>query len=169
MSGTVAEANLVAAADLHEQAADKGHALSQYYLGVAYGNGDGVERDESRALQWLRRAAEAGVRGARYNLVLADFFGSNPDTAAAAREAQALAAQNYAPVYRILGWMYNTGTGVDSSFTQSVRWNAKTMLGEVTGKRSRPRWVVRNWERQLHAELGKIRDANPDPDRTVIK
>lgn len=169
LSGTVAEANLVAAVDLHEQAADKGYALSQYYLGVAYGNGDGVERDESRALQWLRRAAESGVRGARYNLVLADFFGSNPDTAAAARAAKALAAQNYAPVYRILGWMYNTGTGVDSSFTQSVRWSAKTMLGEVTGKPSRPRWVVRHWEQQLRAELGKIRDTNPDPDGAVIK
>lgn len=169
LSGTVAEANLVAAADLHERAADKGHALSQYYLGVAYGNGEGVDRDESRALQWLRRAAESGVRGARYNLILADFFGSNPDIAAAASAAQALAAQNYAPVYRILGWMYNTGTGVDSSFAQSVRWNAKTMLGEVTGRASRPRWVVRHWEQQLLAELGKIRDANPDPDRTVIK
>lgn len=169
LSGTVAEANLVAAADLHEQAADKGHALSQYYLGVAYANGDGVERDESRALDWLRRAAESDVRGARYNLILADIFGSNPDPAAAARTAQALAEQNYAPVYRILGWMYHTGTGVDSSFTQSVRWNARTMLGEVTGKPSRPRWVIRDWEQQLRAELGKIRDANPDPDRTVIK
>ncbi|MDZ7842583.1 MAG: serine/threonine-protein kinase [Gammaproteobacteria bacterium] len=169
LSGTVAEANLVAAADLHEQAADKGHALSQYYLGVAYGNGDGVERDESRALHWLRRAAESEVRGARYNLILAGIFGSNPDTAAAARVALALAEQNYAPVYRILGWMYNTGTGVQSSFPQSVRWNAKTMLGEVTGKPSRPRWVVRHWEQQLRAELGKIRDANPEPDRAVIK
>lgn len=169
LSGTAAQANLAAAAELHEQAAVKGHALSQYYLGVAYGNGDGVERDESRALHWLRRAAESGVRGAQYNLILAGIFGSSPDPAAAASAARALAEQKYAPVYRILGWMYNTGTGVQSSFPQSVRWNAKTMLGEVTGKAGTPRWVVRDWEQQLGAELGKIRDSKPETERSVIK
>lgn len=161
LSGRVGEEHLAAAADLHEQAAVQGHAMSQYYLGVAYANGDGVQQDESHALRWLERAAESGVRGAQYNLVLAKMFGSNSDVVAAATRAQRLAKRNYAPVYRILGWMYNTGTGVDSSFAQSVRWNAKTMLGEITGKAATPRWVVRSWQERLEVELGKLRDMNP--------
>lgn len=165
LSGEVAEQNLVAAADLHRQAAARGHSGSQYYLGVAHANGDGVERDMSRALHWLQLAAESGEHGARYNLILSRIFGPEPDTAAAARSALALAEQNYAPVYRILGWMYNTGIGVDSSFAQSVRWNVKTMVGDVTGKADAPRWVVRRWERRLAAELGKIR--NPAPPRNT--
>jgi hypothetical protein len=161
LSGTVAESNLIAAAELHEQAAVKGHAEAQYYLGVAYGNGAGVERNESRALHWLQRAADSGVRGAQYNLVLAKIFGSNPDIGTAASSALALAEQGYTPVYRILGWMYNTGTGVESSFTQSVRWNVKTMVGDVTGKGNSPRWVVREWESRLAAELERLRSAPP--------
>lgn len=161
LSGRVGEEHLAAAAELHEQAAARGHAMSQYYLGVAYANGDGVERDESRALEWLERAAESGVRGAQYNLVLARMFGPRPDVGSAAQTALMLAKQNYAPVYRILGWMYNTGTGVDSSFSQSVRWNARTMLGEITGKAGNPRWVVRRWQSRLDVELDKLRATNP--------
>lgn len=169
LSGQVAEQNLVAAADLHSQAADRGHSGSQYYLGVAYANGDGVERNLSRALHWLRLAAESGEHGAQYNLILSRIFGPDPDTAAAARSALALAEQNYAPVYRVLGWMYNTGIGVDSSFTQSVRWNVKTMVGDVTGKAAAPRWVVRQWERRLDAELDKMRDSAPPQNTRVDK
>ncbi len=160
LSGRVGEEHLAAAAELHEQAAARGHAMSQYYLGVAYANGDGVERDVSRALEWLERAAESGVRGAQYNLVLAKIFGPRPDAGSAAQSALMLAKRNYAPVYRILGWMYNTGTGVDSSFSQSVRWNARTMLGEITGKAGSPRWVVRRWQRRLEVELDKLRTTN---------
>lgn len=169
LSGRVGEEHLVAAAELHEQAAARGHAMSQYYLGVAHANGDGVERDESRALHWLERAAESGVRGAQYNLVLARIFGSNPDAGAAAESALRLAEQKYAPVYRILGWMYNTGTGVDSSFAQSVRWNARTMLGEITGKAASPRWVVRRWQSRLEVELGKLRGTDPPGVEPVSK
>jgi len=169
LSGRVGEENLQAAAELHQRAASRGHAMSQYYLGVAYGNGEGVPRSEARALHWLRRAADAGVRGAQYNLILARIFGSNPNPANAANTALALAEQKYAPVYRILGWMYNTGTGVDSSFAQSVRWNAKTMVGDITGKSGLPRWIVRRWERRLEDELDKIRESKPVGARTVVR
>lgn len=169
LMGRVAEENLVAAVELHTQAAEKGHGPSQYYLGVAYGNGDGVERSESRALYWLRRAAESGMRGAQYNLILARIFGSDPDAAAAAESALALAEQRYAPAYRILGWMYNTGTGVDLSFPQSVRWSVKKMVGDVTGRSGSPRWVVRRWERQLNFEVDRTQELKPPRAQPVAK
>lgn len=156
--GTEGATDYPAAVDLYRQAASRGHAVSQYHLGVAYGNGKGVERDEEQALHWLARAADAGIRDAKYNLILAKVFGPAADASEAARVARELAEEEYPPVYRILGWMYNTGTGVDSSFTQSVRWSMRSMVGDVTGKSRAPERVVERWERQLNSELGKVRD-----------
>ncbi|MGA8261061.1 MAG: serine/threonine-protein kinase [Arenicellales bacterium] len=153
----------------YEEAAEQGHATSEFYLGVAYGNGDGVERNEDRALYWLTRASTAGVRDAKYNLVLGNIFGSRPNLRAAAKLALELADQKYAPVYPILGWMYNTGTGVDSSFVQSVRWNMKTALGDVTGRAGPPEKVVRQWERQMQAALSKIRSTSTAQPDIVIR
>lgn len=169
LSPPVKPENLAAAAELHEQAAEKGHPRAQYYLGVAYANGDGVPRDEPRALHWLQRAAQAGVRGAKYNLVLARIFGSEPDTNAAAGLALELAQEDYTPVYRILGWMYNTGTGVQLSFAQSVRWSVKKMMGDMTGKAGGPRWVVRRWESRLQAEVERIPGPEPPGPEPVVK
>lgn len=156
-TGVGGETNQSAAVELYRQAADGGHALSQFHLGVAYGNGAGVTRNERRAADWLARAAAAGIPDAQYNLILAKIFGPAPNPGEAARVARDLAKNDYAPVYRILGWMYNTGTGVDSSFTQSVRWSMKTMVGDWTGKSHAPDRVVDQWERRLNQELGKIR------------
>jgi hypothetical protein len=54
------------AAKLFQQAADRGHAGAQYYLGMIYEKGAGVPRDVAVALNWYRQAAtngyvEAGV------------------------------------------------------------------------------------------------------------
>ena len=154
---------------LYQETAEQGRAPSQFYLGVAYGNGDGVARNDERALYWLTRASEAGIRDAKYNLVLARIFSSKRDTHAAARLALQLADQKYTPAYRILGWMYNTGTGVESSFVQSVRWNMKTVVGDVTGTAGPPRRVVRRWERQLEIALSKIKDPNPPEPNPLVK
>jgi TPR repeat protein len=160
-AGPGSRRNASAAAALYREAATDGHAPAQYHLGVMYGNGEGVARDEKRAVQWLTRAAQSGLRDAKYNLILAKIFGPEPDMSEAARIARELAEQEYAPVYRILGWMYNTGTGVNSSFTQSVRWSVKTMMGDVTGRAHRPERVVERWERRLDVELAKIWASGP--------
>jgi TPR repeat protein len=54
------------AAKLFQQAADRGHAGAQYYLGMSYERGAGVPKDVAAALNWYRRSAtngcpEAGV------------------------------------------------------------------------------------------------------------
>jgi TPR repeat protein len=41
-------------------AAEQGDALSQYKLGLCYGNGDGVGEDEAKAVYWLTKSAEQG-------------------------------------------------------------------------------------------------------------
>lgn len=151
-----AERDPVEAVRWYKLAAANGHAKAQYHLGVAYGNGHGVERNEKRAVEWLVRASQGGEKGAQYNLVLAQIFGPEPDARAASELARILADQRYAPVYQILGWMYNTGTGVDASLVQSVKWSAKTMIGDVTGSSSPPDQIVEHWQRQLQVELRKV-------------
>ena len=44
------------------------HSLLQFALGQAFGFGLGVEKDDSKAVEWCRRAAEQGLLGAMYLL-----------------------------------------------------------------------------------------------------
>jgi TPR repeat protein len=44
------------------------HAYAQYFLGRMYADGQGVERDISKAASWYRKAAEQGVAEAQYRL-----------------------------------------------------------------------------------------------------
>lgn len=50
-------------------AADSGDSNAQFYLGLCYVMGYGVEEDEEKAIKWLRRAAESG------NVKMQLFFG----------------------------------------------------------------------------------------------
>ena len=46
------------------QAAKKGHAKSQYEIGIIFDNGLGVERDHEKAVRWISRAAGRGYHKA---------------------------------------------------------------------------------------------------------
>jgi uncharacterized protein len=48
--------------------ADQGCARGQYYLGLCYLKGDGLEQDEDRGLDWIRQAADQGNNLALYDL-----------------------------------------------------------------------------------------------------
>ena len=43
-----------------QQAAEQGHAASQYELAVAYSIGIGVEQNDEESLKWYHKAAEQG-------------------------------------------------------------------------------------------------------------
>ncbi|MHA1563854.1 MAG: SPOR domain-containing protein, partial [Alphaproteobacteria bacterium] len=47
-------------------AANNGNAEAKYNIGVLYARGDGVDRDNAKALKWYRRAAESGSTNAQY-------------------------------------------------------------------------------------------------------
>ena len=49
--------------------------MSQYYLGVLYFEGKGVQQNDKKAVEWLTRAAEQGNLDARYLLALVYFDG----------------------------------------------------------------------------------------------
>jgi TPR repeat protein len=54
----------------YTQAAEQGHILSQFNLGVIYNSGEEVERDPFAAVKWWSKAAEKGYAPAQYNLGL---------------------------------------------------------------------------------------------------
>jgi TPR repeat protein len=43
--------------------AEQGYALAQHGLGFMYLEGDCVEQDSTRAVEWFRKAAEQGLAG----------------------------------------------------------------------------------------------------------
>jgi TonB family protein len=104
--------------------ANKGRPNAQFYLGLAYENGDGVTEDDVVAVGWYRRAAEQGNVKAQYNLGLMHATGKGvPQHYAAAVEWFRKAAEqgDVRAQYR-LGLAYSTGTGVDRDYVQAHKW-----------------------------------------------
>lgn len=62
------------AAELYKKAAAEGDAYAMWRLSRAYNNGDGVEYDEKKALDYLKRAAEGGCEEAECDLAKAYMF-----------------------------------------------------------------------------------------------
>lgn len=56
------------AARWYRLAAEQGHAVAQYGLGMMYSNGVGVPEDDVEAVRWYRLAAEQGYAGAQASL-----------------------------------------------------------------------------------------------------
>jgi TPR repeat protein len=48
--------------------AEQGDARAQFRLGMAYYNGDRIEKSQIKALKWWTKAAEQGVNDADYCL-----------------------------------------------------------------------------------------------------
>lgn len=53
---------------LYDLAAYERNAEAQYYLGMMYRHGEGVEKDIDKAMQWWRKAMREGHQGAAYSL-----------------------------------------------------------------------------------------------------
>ena len=71
------------AAELYQKAADEGDAYAKWRLSNAYGNGEGVDWDESKAFELLKQSAQEGCEEAKCNLAFAymfDWFGNGKET-----------------------------------------------------------------------------------------
>jgi uncharacterized protein len=93
------------------KAADKGSSSAMVELGVLYGTGAGVARDDAQARKLFERAAQAGnPRGVSNLAALGGGGGASPDPARA-RELLAKAAETNAEAQYQLGLMLADGTG----------------------------------------------------------
>ena len=92
------------------KASDKGSTSAMVELGVLYGTGTGVAKDEEQARKLFQRAADAGnPRGASNLAVLGS--ASKPADPAHTRELLAKAAETSAEAQYQLGLMLAVGTG----------------------------------------------------------
>jgi uncharacterized protein len=62
------EKNAATAAGWYRKAADQGEAASQFNVGLYYGLGIGVAKDDVEAARWYRKAADQGYHPAENNL-----------------------------------------------------------------------------------------------------
>ena len=92
------------------KAADKGSTSAMVELGVLYGTGAGVARDEAQARKLFERAAEAGNPRGVTNLAALGGGGGTSDPARA-RELLAKAAETNAEAQYQLGLMLADGAG----------------------------------------------------------
>ena len=93
------------------KAADKGSTSAMVELGVLYGTGSGVARDEAQARKLFERAAEAGNPRGVTNLAALAGGGGAPSDPARARELLAKAAETNAEAQYQLGLMLAEGIG----------------------------------------------------------
>ena len=123
-------ADLVRAANLYRQAAEKGHPLAALRYGLALADQTGIKRDVVAALRWLLHAQQSGVSEAA--LALADMAARTPASRDKAMNEKALqsaitwltvAAQAGVPSAQFkLANAYYAGAGVTRDLPQAQLW-----------------------------------------------
>jgi uncharacterized protein len=106
-----------------KRAADKGHRGGEYYLGLLYEEGLGIEKNAGEAVQWYRRAAHQGHGAAQYRLAVHLWTGkgTEPNAAEAVRLLQLSAAQKNADAALYLGKIKQNGLkSVEKSEPEAV-------------------------------------------------
>jgi eukaryotic-like serine/threonine-protein kinase len=102
-------------------------ALAQFSLGQLYQNGKGVPTNLAEAVNWFRKSADAGNRGAQ--CILGQLYlqgaGVPQDDAEGAKWLLKAAGQGHALAQNTVGNLYATGRGVPRDLGQSIQWLTK--------------------------------------------
>jgi hypothetical protein len=111
----------------YRNAADQGHVIAQYNLGVMYDRAQGVRNDDAQAVVWYRKAAEQGNASAQFNLanMYANGRGAPQNYAEAVRWHRQAAEQGNTGAQFNLGNMYADGRGVPQNYTEAAKWYRK--------------------------------------------
>jgi S1-C subfamily serine protease len=112
-------------ADLHRDA-DKGDAISQLGLGVAFLYGQyGGPKDEVESVKWLRKAAQQNVPNAQAFLgyCYSSGRGVAKDEVEAVKWYRKAAQQNVAIAQGALGFRYAYGQGVTKDYIEAYKWS----------------------------------------------
>jgi TPR repeat protein len=126
-SSTQASAKQKVIADLKEMAA-AGDVKSQVQLGLAFLTGDGVPKDDTEAVKWLRKAADQDNPVAERYLAEMYFKGRGvpADNAEAAKWLRLAAEQGDAQCEYNLAVLYTQGLGVPRNVKEALNWMHKS-------------------------------------------
>lgn len=104
--------------------ADAGDPVAQNKLGLMYGRGLGVPKDDAIAASWYRKAADQEYAIAQYNLGVMYYYGRGvtQDRVAAFSWYRKAADQGYVSAQIKVGNMYRRGSGVEENHVEAMRW-----------------------------------------------
>lgn len=123
------------------EAAENGDPIAQLKIGICYQTGNGIKKDETKALEWYKKSANQGNADAQTCLGLCYGMGLGvaEDFSQAIKWWRKAANQGNAQAQYYLGNCYNHGTGVSVDNTHAALWyqkaadngnaNAQFMLG----------------------------------------
>ena len=106
------------------EAAENGDPVAQLKIGVCYQTGNGIEKDETKALEWYEKSANQGNADAQTCLGLCYGMGLGvaEDFSLAIKWWRKAANQGNAQAQYYLGNCYNHGTGVSVDYTHAALW-----------------------------------------------
>ena len=120
--------NRAMALELWQQAAELGNAPSYCFIGVAYYQGYGVERDVKKANHYYELAAMGGDVAARYNLGCSEYQTGNYDRAL--KHLVLAAGGGTKESLSIIQEMFKKGRATKEDYTQALR-AYQAYLGEI--------------------------------------
>jgi len=105
--------------------AEKGNKIAQFFLGMMYGNGEGVLEDDKEAVKWYRKAADQGYAEAQYNLgnMYANGEGVAKDFKESVKWCRKAAEKGHVKAQYNLGSMYYFGDGVEKDNVTAYAWS----------------------------------------------
>ena len=99
-------------------------------IGIMHANGDGVEKNHLKSLEWYKKAANAGNIHA-FNK-LGDIYASKKDFKQAFKWFEKAANKDDAKAAYNLGYFYTGGLGVKMDLKKSLHWYEKaSILGNI--------------------------------------
>jgi uncharacterized protein len=118
------------------------NARGQFMLGVMYGSGAGVPKDNTEAAKWYRLSAQQGYSYAQHNLGFMYYNGRGvmKDYSKAAKWLRLSAKQGYSTSQFNLGVMYEDGDGViKDNVTAHMWYNISSANGDENAEDRRDR------------------------------
>lgn len=112
------------AATLLKTAAARGNAEAQYYLGLLYGNGTGLEQSPEDMLTWMLAAAENGHVDAMFKLSQAYSrgLGGPVDVEKAVKWLESAASNGHAEAQYYMAYALDTGQGMAQDRAGAANW-----------------------------------------------
>lgn len=105
--------------------AEEGDREAQNSTGCSYATGNGVEKNDTLAVKWFRKAAEGGYMLGEYNLGQCYYIGMGEltvDYAEAVKWFGKAADKEHDDAQYMLGRCYQLGRGVEKNETEAYEW-----------------------------------------------
>ena len=113
--------------EIKEIQAHLGDPQAEYDISLAYRNGTGVQKNDLKALEWMKKAAIQGLLEAEFQLGYCYYYGigTKTDPQEAVQWFQKAADKNHQLAQNYLGSAYLGGHGVTQDQAIAVQWFQK--------------------------------------------